>query len=233
VSVGLVSFCALVCAMTLPAIPAQGYVEAPYLACFNSSEADLLSLERSSSPAINTYVQAGTPATFSGNSSVPVTFAIASSSALLSSPDIDGGLGTLQPGTSTYTFTSAKATVTPGILIYWDASFSNATLEDCKGMTPKTYTTAVRTFTVVSSPPTAAEAAAKKKQEEEAAAKKKEEEAPAPTGGVAKPKLKSLTRTGRLAAALEQCHKKNRKRRVVCERQARKQFGHAKKTKKK
>jgi len=223
--------------MTLAAIPAQGYVEAPYLACFNSSEGDLLALERSLSPAINTYVQAGTPVTFSGNSGAPVTFAVASSSAaLLAGPDIDSGLGALQPGTSTYTFTSTKASATPGVLIFWDASFSNATLAACKGMAPKTYTTTVRTFTVTSPTPTDAEreTAAKKKSEEEAAAKKKsEEEAPAGTGGVSKPRVKSLTRTQRLAAALERCHKKGRRQRAVCERQARKRFGQAKKTKNK
>jgi len=72
--------------------PAHGYVPNSYLACFNSSEADLLSLERSMSPAINTYVQAGTPVTFSGNSGAPVTFAVASSAAGLSTPEpIMGG----------------------------------------------------------------------------------------------------------------------------------------------
>ena len=208
--------------------PAQGYVPSPpYLACFNSSEGALVSLGRSLSPANDTYVQAGTPVTFSGNSGAPVTFAIASSSALLSSPDIDSGLGALQPGTSSYTFTSTKAAVTPGILIRWDASFSNATLTACEGMTPKTYTTAVRTFTVVSPPSTEAEAAAKKHQEEAAAEakKKREEEAPVGTGSVSKPKVKSLTRAQRLAAALKACHKKGRKQRAVCERQARRAYG--------
>jgi hypothetical protein len=179
---------ALGCAMTVPASPAHGYVPNSYLVCFNSSEADLLSLERSLSPAINAFVQAGTPVMFSGNSGAPVTFAVASSAALLSSPDLGSGPGTLEPGTSSYTFTSTTATATPGVLVYWDVSFSNATITGCEGMTPKTYTTAVRTFTVVSpSPsPTEAEAAAKKKQEEEAAAvnKKKEEEKPPATGGV-------------------------------------------------
>jgi hypothetical protein len=130
------------------------------------------------SPAINTFAQTGTPVTFSGNSGAPVTFAVASSAALLSSPDLGSGPGTLQPGTSSYTFTSTTATATSGVLVYWDASFSNATIAGCEGMTPKTYTTQVRTFTVVSpSPsPTETEAAAKKKQEEEASAKKKREE---------------------------------------------------------
>ena len=41
---------------------------------------------------------------------------------------------------------------TPGVLIFWDASFSTATLEGCEGLTPKTYTTQARTFGVVSPP---------------------------------------------------------------------------------
>jgi hypothetical protein len=127
-------------------------------------------------PAINTIVQAGTPVTFSGNSAASVTFAVASSPALLSSPDLDSGQGSVQPGASSYTLTSTKATATPGVLIYWDASFSNATLNGCKGLTPTTYTTSVRTLTVVSPPPTEAEVAAQKKQQEEAAAKKMQEE---------------------------------------------------------
>jgi len=100
-----------------------------------------------------------------------VTFAIASSPALLSSPDIDSGLGTAQPESLssgpplsyTYTFTSTKATATPGT-IYWDASFSNTTLAECSGQSPATYTTPARTLTVL--PPITEEAAGKKKQEE-------------------------------------------------------------------
>jgi hypothetical protein len=133
---------------------ARGYVPSPpYLACFNSSEGDLLVLERSLSPAVNALVAVGTPVTFSGSAGAPVTFAVASSPAMLSSPDIDSGLGALQPGTSSYTFTSIRATATAGVLVYWDASFSSATLTACEGMTPTTYTTQVHTFTVVSPPP--------------------------------------------------------------------------------
>jgi len=175
----LVALGALGCIAARSVSPAQGYVPSPpYLACFNSSQNDMAVLESSLSPAINAFVQAGTPVTFSGNSGAPVTFAVASSAALLSSPDLDSGLGTLQPGTSTYTFTSTKATATPGILVYWDASFSNAAFTACEGMTPATYTTKVRTFTVVSPTPTEAEAAAAKKKQEEAAA------AVTPTGSV-------------------------------------------------
>ena len=166
--------------------PAQGYVPTPPgVICFGAVQANMAVLEGSLSPAINAFVQVGTPVTFSGNSGAPLTFAVASSAALLSSPDIDSGSGTLQPGTSSYTFTSTKATTTPGVLISWDASFSTATLNGCEGLTPSSYTTQARTFTVVSPPSAEAEVAAKKKQEEEAAAKtKREEEAAAPTGSV-------------------------------------------------
>jgi hypothetical protein len=171
---------------TVPALQAQGYVATPpWVICAGASQANMAVLEGSLSPASNAFVQAGAPVTFSGNSEVPVTFTVASSPTLLSSPDIDSGLGSLQPGTSSYSFTTAKATATPGILIYWDASFSSATVKGCEGLTPSTYTTSVRTFTVVSPPPTEAEVATKKNQEEEAAAKKKrEEEAAAGTGSV-------------------------------------------------
>ena len=42
---------------------------------------------------------------------------------------------------------------------------------------------------------------------------------------MSKPKVKSLTRAQRLAAALEACHKKGRKQRMVCERRARRAYG--------
>jgi len=232
----LLSLGALACAMAVPASPAHASGLPPWFKCFAAGNANRVALEASLSPANGATVQTGTPVTFSGSSTPPVTFAVASSTALLSSPDIDSGSGTLQPGTSTYTFTSTKATATPGT-VYWDASFSDATIAECAGESPTTFTTKARTFTVVSpSPPaTETEAAAKRKQEEEAAAKKKsEEKAPAGAGGVSKPKVRSLTRTQRLAAALERCHKKGRRQRVmVCERQARKRFSQVDKTKNK
>jgi hypothetical protein len=134
--------------------PAQGYVPTPPgVGCLLGSQGNMAVLENSLSPAINTFVQEGSPVTFSGSSGAPVTFTVASSAASLSSPDLDSGLGSLQPGTSTYTFTSTKASATPGVLIFWDASFSSASLNGCEGLTPKIYTTAVRTFGVASPPP--------------------------------------------------------------------------------
>jgi hypothetical protein len=167
----LVALGTLGCAMMVPVVPAQAYVETPpWLKCSNSSEAVKATLEQSLSPANGSTVTAGSPVTFSGSSEVPLTFAVASSSALLSNPDIDSGPGSVQA--STYTFTSTKAAATPRI-VYWEASFSDASLAACQGLSPTVYTTHERTLTVLPSP---AEEAAAKKQQEEAAAKKKQEE---------------------------------------------------------
>lgn len=125
-------------------------------------------------PANSATAPAGTPVTFSGESNQALTFSVASSQALLSSPDIDSGMG-LQSG-AFYKWTSAKATATPRT-IYWTASLT-FTPEDCES--PTTFTTPVHTLVVT---PSEAELTAKRQQEEaakkklaeEAAAKKQEE----------------------------------------------------------
>jgi hypothetical protein len=109
--------------------------------------------------------------TFSGESSSALTFSVASSQALLSSPDIDSGMGA--PSGAFSRFTSSKATATPRT-IYWTASF---TLTPSECTSPSTFTSPVQTLIVA--PSEAEVAAAKKKQEEEAAKKKQEEEAAA------------------------------------------------------
>lgn len=137
--------------------PAQGYTvpTSPGALCQGNGRVALTVLEASLSPADGATVQTGTPVTFSGSSAVPVTFAVASSAALLSSPDIDSGPGSTQPGMSpsTYAFTSTKTTATPQT-VYWEASFSTATLNGCEGLSPGTYTTPARTLTVVAAPAT-------------------------------------------------------------------------------
>ena len=97
------------------------------------------------------------PLTFSAASESPLTFAVASSAAALSSPDIDSGIGLVQPespsaGPPTYTFTSTKATTTPRT-IYWDVSFSDADIPACAGLTPQIHTTPADTLTVLPPPP--------------------------------------------------------------------------------
>ena len=121
-----------------------------WLVCANGKEAAELTVPHIPlmGPPDNATVQVGAPVTFSGEANHPLTFNMASSAALLSNPDIDSGPGSLQPGTSLYMFTSTKATATPET-IYWDASYA-FTPEDCEE--PSTFTTPMRTFTVVSPP---------------------------------------------------------------------------------
>jgi hypothetical protein len=131
----------------------------PSSICFGASQANLGVLEASLSPVNGATVSAGSPVIFSGHSESMPTFAVASSAALLSSPDIDSGQGSAQPQPSSsgppvvyaYAFSSTKATAAPGT-VYWQASFSSAGIAECAGLTPSTYTTAVRTLTVLPLP---------------------------------------------------------------------------------
>jgi hypothetical protein len=186
-----VVFGALVCAMAGSVSPAQGYTAgppSPASICVTARTGAELAVEHLHlEPANGATVPAGTPVVFSAEpllKNAP-TFSVASSPALLSSPDIDSGMGS-QSG-AFYKFTSTKAAATPRT-IYWDASYT-FTPEDCES--PSTFTTPVRTLVVTPSEAELAaakrqqeEAAAKKRSEEEAATKKKEEETAAPTGSV-------------------------------------------------
>jgi ribonuclease E len=139
---------------------AQGFIVAPppWAICASSASTDEAVLIHSLMPAENATVPLGAPLTFSGSSSAPLTFAIATSPALLSTnPDVDQGAGELQPaagGPQTYSFTSTAATAKPGT-IYWSASFSDSTLPECAGLTPSTYTTPARALTIASAPASA------------------------------------------------------------------------------
>jgi hypothetical protein len=161
-------------AMTALAGPAHALEKGfpPWLICANNKEAaEVAARDMPLEPASGATVLAGTPVTFSGESKYSLTFGVASSAALLSSPDIDSGNGS-QSG-AFYTFTSTKASATPRT-IYWTASFT-FTPQDCES--PSTFTTPVRTLIIA---PSGAElAATKKRQEEEATKKKLEEEAAA------------------------------------------------------
>lgn len=159
---------ALACAMACPFSPAQAYEAKevqPFVICSAEIRSNELLAQDISlrGPANGATVPAGTPVAFSGESSRrALTFSVASSPALLSSPDIDSGPGLLQTGTSLYTFTSTKVTATPRT-VYWAASFT-LTPKDCEG--PTTFTTPTRTITVLPSP---TEGPATNKPEEEAA----------------------------------------------------------------
>lgn len=163
----LVVLACTVIALARPPL-ALAYVESGYVQCYEDqraveSEARNMPLE----PAGGATVPIGSAVVFSGESNHVLTFNVASSEALLSSPDIDSGVST-QSG-AFYKFTSTKATVARRT-IYWTASFT-FTPEGCES--PSTFTTPVRTLVVG---PTEAELAAAKKQQEEAAAKQKVEE---------------------------------------------------------
>ncbi len=134
----LVALGALVCAMTLSALPARA--EGPGgLNCLSERQATKTQEEYAKllSPAEGATLPASTPVTFfaRGGGEWPMTFMVASSPALLSSPDIDSGLGTLlPPGYKTelvppeenpeWWLTSTKASATPRT-IYWTASFTH------------------------------------------------------------------------------------------------------------
>ncbi len=123
----------------------------PALECmYSKMGAEAVAKSSMLSASYSGNVPAGTIETFSGESKYALTFSVASSPALLSSPDIDSGPGSLQPGTSVYSFTSPKAAAAPRT-IYWAASFT-LTPEGCEG--PSTFLTPVQTLTVVSTPPT-------------------------------------------------------------------------------
>jgi hypothetical protein len=134
---------------------ARGYTAeiTPQDECYAAGRAAVAALEVKLAPSNETTVQAGRAVTFSGYSEAPLTFAVASSAALLSSPDIESTLASEQPqpsGGPLYSLTSTKASATPGT-VYWDASFSNDTLPECAEFRT-TLTTKARTLMVLPAP---------------------------------------------------------------------------------
>lgn len=165
---GVATLVVSACAVTTLASPALALGFAPWFVCMNNQQsAEAVARSMPLEPANGATVPAGTPVAFSGESNHALTFRVASSPSLLSSPDIDSGTGS--GSGSSYKFTSVKATSTPRT-IYWTASFT-FTPAECES--PSTFTTPVRTLIVA---PTEAELAATKRQQEEEAAKKKLEE---------------------------------------------------------
>ena len=113
-------------------------------------------------PAEDATVLVGTPVFFTGDSVAGLSFAVASSSTLLATPNVDSGLGSPVAELSSsplptysYAFTSINAAATPGD-VYWTASFPSSSIPACAGEGSKADTTKPHTFTVVAVPPPAA-----------------------------------------------------------------------------
>jgi hypothetical protein len=136
------------------AMPARAFaVETPpWVPCFFNVQAASATLEHSLSPADGTTVQVGATVDFSGQSTVPLSYEIASSAAQLTNPNIASDPDSAQTPTSVdeppiYTFSSAAVTQTPRT-IYWEASFPESEIPECGGSS-KTVTSAMRTLTVL------------------------------------------------------------------------------------
>jgi hypothetical protein len=157
------AICAAVLAVALAAwgtaARADAYVveTPPWLPCFLDGQAEKASLEASLSPANGATAQVGQAIEFSGHSNAPLSFAIASSAAQLSSPDIASGSGAGNPsetdGGSTCKF-SSPATTQSVRTIYWQVSFQEPVRLECP--TPGTITSAARSLMVVAAPTSAA-----------------------------------------------------------------------------
>ncbi len=150
-------------AVTLAATPPAAYTAMPEggpgIICYDQTSSSFRVMESWLTPPDDATVTAGTPVTFSTRSEAPVTFVVASSPALISSPDIDSGTATRvpfseEPGPQTsftYTYTSAVAANTPGT-VYWQASISSADIEPCAGLTPVIWRTGVYSLHVLPAP---------------------------------------------------------------------------------
>lgn len=152
---GCIGFCGIIVGLLLASgvapLGSQASELPSWFLCARARDAERIPLEKTLTPANGATIEAGTPVTFSGSSASPLSFAIASSPALLSTPDIDSGPGTAGPPQQTYTFTSTKATATPRT-IYWHASFSDPSIPECASE-PSIIITEARTLTVLSVAP--------------------------------------------------------------------------------
>lgn len=137
------------------ALPASGYTppELPWANCSGAIGANSTVIEARDLPEEGASVMAGTQVTFSTASVAPVTFSVASSPALLATPDIDRGLAQPRPeeGIHMQAFTSSRAALTPGT-VYWQASFSAEEVPGCAGILSGFITSPVRTLTVEPAP---------------------------------------------------------------------------------
>jgi hypothetical protein len=127
--------------------------ELPWANCSGAIGANSTVIEARALPEDGASVIAGTQVTFSTSSVAPVTFSVASSLALLASPNIDQGLAQPLPseGIHIQEFTSSKTASTPGT-VYWQASFSAEEVPGCAGVLSGLVTSPVRTLRVEPAP---------------------------------------------------------------------------------
>ena len=147
----LISCVAVGCFLVPSPANALTFGSSPWAQCASETvAANTVARSMEEAPAEGATVAVGAPVTFSsGVLGGTPTFEIASSPTLISTPDIDSGAGSAQaPGT--YSFTSTRAT-SVARAIYWAASYTFAP-EDCEH--PVTFTTPVRTLSVVVPPAT-------------------------------------------------------------------------------
>jgi hypothetical protein len=117
----------------------------------------MATLEKSLQPASGASVMQGSQVRFSGSSTYPLNFQIATSAAALETPDVDSGAGTEEAPVRlgelpTYAFVSgaAAAAARP---VFWTASFSSDAIEGCAGEPERMYRSAARELVVTAPAP--------------------------------------------------------------------------------
>jgi hypothetical protein len=133
--------------------PANGYSppELSWANCSGNIAAKTTVLEVRAMPQEGAKVTAGDPVAFSAPSELPLTFAVASSPALLANPNIDQGLGQLSQPEDLQIFTSLKAAATAGT-VYWQVSFEAAEVPECAGVASGLISIPPRTLVIEPAP---------------------------------------------------------------------------------
>jgi hypothetical protein len=131
------------------ASPANGYSppELSWANCSGNIAALTTVLEVRAMPQQDANVTAGDSVRFSAPSELPLTFAVASSPALLANPNIDQGLGQPSQPEHMQLFTSLKAAATAGT-VYWQVSFEAAEVPECAGVSSGLISIPPRTLVV-------------------------------------------------------------------------------------
>lgn len=122
----------------------------PAQLCMNEQISEQDVIEQSLSPIDGATAQVGVPVTFSAEAYGPLTFAIASSSEALATPDIVSGAGVASGSTGAegHPVYSFETTLTAPGTVYWQTSYSTAPLAECASFPAFVDRTAVRTLPV-------------------------------------------------------------------------------------